>query len=201
MKKVLISLAILMASMSPFAFAQSSDKQNAGSIYGSQTGNALSDNVARKVGDILTIIVKEESIASYSASTKADKSDKNGIGVDLFNNFLNGIFRPFTTSANSSNSGSGDTQYQSRMNSRLSVVVKEIIGNGNMVVEGTRTLLTNKETQTIVFSGIVRPLDIKPDNTVDSTKVAEANVKMAGKGTIQDRQRKGFLTQILDWLF
>lgn len=159
------------------------------------------DNVARKVGDLLTVIVKEESIATYSAATNATKKDKNGIGVNLFNSFLNGIFQPFTTSSDSSNAGSGDTEYRSKMNSRLSVIVKEIVGNGNMVVEGTRTLVTNKETQTIVFSGVVRPVDIKPDNTVDSTKVGEAEIRMAGKGVIQDRQRKGFLTQILDWLF
>jgi len=200
-KYVLLSLAIVMATMSPFALAQSGGKENTGSVYQGTQTSPMMDNVARKVGDLLTVIVKEESIATYSASTTASKKDKNGIGVDLFNNFLNGLFRPFTSSSDSSNSGSGDTDYRSKMNSRLSVIVKEVIGNGNLVVEGTRTMVTNKETQTIVFSGVVRPADIKPDNTVDSTKVAEADIKMAGKGMIQDRQRKGFLTTILDWLF
>lgn len=202
MKTVLIiAIALVLAAVSPFAFAQSGEKGNTGSLYQGVSSSPWQDNVARKVGDLLTVIVKEESIATYEAATTATKKDKNGISVDFFNNFLNGILRPFTTGSDSSTSGSGDTEFRSRMSSRLSVIVKEVVGNGYLVVEGTRTLVTNKETQTIVFSGVVRPTDIRPDNTVDSTKVAEAQVKMAGKGTIQDRQRKGILTQVLDWLF
>ena len=83
----------------------------------------------------------------------------------------------------------------------MSVLVKQVMPNGNLVVEGRRSLVTNKQTQTIVFSGIVRQTDIRPNNTVLSTDVAEAEVKMDGSGVISQRQRKGILTQIIDWLF
>jgi flagellar L-ring protein precursor FlgH len=73
--------------------------------------------------------------------------------------------------------------------------------NGNLVIEGRRSLITNKQTQTIVFSGIVRPSDIRPNNTVRSVNVAEAEIKMDGSGLISQRQRKGILTTIIDWLF
>lgn len=196
MKNILLILGLLAA-----VAASPQSKENPGSVYRDGATNPIRDNVARQVGDLLTVIVKEESLATYAASTKTDKSDSNRINVDFFNSFLNGIFRPFSTGATQASDGKGDTSYSSKMTSRLSVIVREVMPNGTLVVEGTRSLVTNKQTQTLVFSGLVRPLDIKADNTVESTKVAEAQVRMEGKGSIQDRQRKGILTQLLDWLF
>ena len=87
------------------------------------------------------------------------------------------------------------------MTSTMSVVVKAVLPNGNLLVEGARSLTTNKDTETIVLSGQVRPFDIQADNTILSTKLAEAKIAIAGKGTIQDRQRKGLINRLLDWLF
>jgi flagellar L-ring protein precursor FlgH len=83
----------------------------------------------------------------------------------------------------------------------MSVIVREVTPSGQLVVEGTRSLVTNRETQTLVLSGIVRRDDIRADNTVLSTNLADAEIRMEGKGLIADRQRRGILTQIMDWLF
>ena len=185
-----------------FAFAQTSaSKGNPGSLYKQGSRNPFTDNVARGVGDILTVIVDETTVASFAASTEATKSDNNGININLFNNLLDRLFRPVTTNANSSVGGDGSTRQNSKMSATISVVVKQVMPNGNLIVEGHRSLITNKQTQTLVFSGIVRPSDIRPNNTVPSTSVAEAEIKMDGSGLIADRQRKGILTEILDWIF
>ncbi len=181
------------------SFAQS--KGNPGSLFNSSSRNPFTDNVARTVGDILTVIVNENTLANFTAQTQATKNDSNAVSAQFFVSLLDSLFKPVTTGSNSSVSGSGSTGQTSKMSATMSVVVKQVMPNGNLVVEGRRSLITNKQTQTIVFSGIVRPTDIKPNNTVLSTDVAEAEVKMDGTGLISQRQRKGILTQIIDWLF
>lgn len=177
------------------------DKTNPGSLTNSNSGNPFMDRVARRVGDIVTIVIQEETVSNFTASTNAAKTDSSNINANFFNDFLNRILRPVSTAASSSVGGNGRTNQSSNMSARMSVVVREVLPNGNLVLEGTRSLVTNRETQTIVLSGIVRPFDIKPDNTVLSTAIADAQIRMEGQGMIADRQRRGFLTQILDWLF
>lgn len=197
MKNLLvITGAIVIASTS---FAQI--KGNPGSLFDPKGKSMFTDNVARSVGDLLLVVVDERSLANFSASTQATKNDSNSISTQFFNNFLDRLFRPVTTGGKSSTSGDGETKQDSRMSATMSVVVKQVMPNGNLVIEGTRSLVTNKQTQTLVLSGIVRPLDIRPNNSVLSSSIAEAQFKMDGSGLIAQRQRKGLLTTILDWLF
>jgi flagellar L-ring protein precursor FlgH len=196
MKRTLLLLGVVLS-----ALATAQTKGNPGSLFDPKVRNPFTDNVARAVGDILTVIVDEKTIANFSASTQATKNDSNSVNAQFFVGLLDSLFRPVTTGANSSVSGDGQTAQSSRMSATMSVLVKQVMPNGNLVVEGRRSLVTNKQTQTIVFSGIVRQTDIRPNNTVLSTDVAEAEVKMDGTGVISQRQRKGILTQIIDWLF
>jgi flagellar L-ring protein precursor FlgH len=191
-----VTFAIFIAVLSVAAFAQSS-KGNPGSLFDATARNPLTDNVARGVGDVLTVIVDEKTLADFTASTQATKNDKNSINAQFFIGLLDSLFKPISTGSNSSVSGDGQTSQSSTM----STIVKQVMPNGNLIIEGRRSLITNKQTQTIVFSGIVRPSDIKPNNTVRSVNVAEAEIKMDGSGLITDRQRKGILTKIIDWLF
>lgn len=180
---------------------QSPEKSNPGSLFTPNYINPLSDRVARQVGDILTVIVQEQSIAEYSAATQTSKSDKAGFSPNFVVDILTRLFRPFSAGANASTKGDGKTTHKMKMDSRMSVVVKQVLPNGTLVVEGHRSLTTNKDNETITLTGLVRPFDIKSDNTVLSTQIAEAQISMAGKGQIQDRQRKGLINQLLDWLF
>lgn len=177
------------------------DKENPGSLIKGSYVNPLTDRVARNVGDILTVVIQEQSISDYSAATQTSKSDNAGFTPTFVVDILSRIFRPFSASANASTKGDGKTSHKMKMDSRMSVVVKQVMPNGNLVIEGHRSLTTNKDNQTIILSGVVRPLDILPNNTVMSTQIAEAQISMAGKGQIQDRQRKGLINTLLDWLF
>lgn len=176
-------------------------KSNAGSIYEGQIKNPYIDQVARAKGDIVMIVIDERSAANFAANTQTSKGDATTVNPNILTGLLSQLFGPLSNSATSQTSGSGTTDQNARMSATMSAVVKDVLPNGNMIIEGSRTLVTNKETQTFVLSGMIRAVDITPQNTIPSTKIAEAEIKMEGKGQVSDRQRKGILTQILDWLF
>jgi len=176
-------------------------KSNAGSIYEGQVKNPYIDQVARAKGDIVLIVIDEQSASNFAANTQTAKGDSTSVSPNVLTGLLTQLFGPLSNSASSTTSGTGSTNQTAKMSATMSAIVKEVLPNGNMVIEGSRSLVTNKETQTFVLSGIIRSTDVTPQNTIASTKIAEAEIKMEGKGQVSERQRKGILTQILDWLF
>ena len=123
--------------------------------------------------------------------------------VEQISNYaiLNRFFRPFTTQDSGSTKGSGTTNAAGNLNTQFTVVVKEVLPNRRLRIEGTRSIVINRETQTYILSGIVREDDIQPNNVILSTSIADATIEAVGKGAIHDRQRRGILTRIVDWLF
>lgn len=193
------------------ASAQTADPaQNFGSLFPTQGyRSSLSTRTAFAKGDLVTILVSENSVASFSATTNATKKDTNQ--VDRLNlpilDFLGGTLvnkvlgNGYSTGANSSVSGTGTTTQSGQFTARLTAVVKEVLPNGNLVIEGKRYVKVNNDFQTLVLTGTVRRDDVRDDNTVLSESVADATIKAEGKGVITDRQRRGILTRILEWLF
>jgi len=96
--------------------------------------------------------------------------------------------------ADSGYSGSGITTRSGSMDARISVSVKEVLPNGNLLLEGTRNVTINDDSQTITISGVVRPYDISPDNTVLSIYMADAQIKYKGKGPSSSSQ--GLITKV-----
>ena len=90
---------------------------------------------------------------------------------------------------------------QGNFSGNIAVTVVEVQPNGNMVVEGTQSIWQNKDEHKITLRGIVRRDDVTYENTVLSTKVADATVRFDGKGPLNAKQRQGILTQILNILF
>lgn len=201
MKAPIIAGLVLAVTMSIGQVIDKSENAQSGSLWSNDVQNPLLDRTARRVGDIVTIVISENSVATFKAGTTASKSDSNSVAQKLFIGFLDRIFKPFSTNDSSSNKGEGDTNQTGKMSARISAVVRKVMPNGNMIIEGSRNIMTNKELQIIKLSGVIRRDDIRPDNTVKSESIAEAEIKMEGKGLIADRQRRGLLTRILDWLF
>ena len=83
----------------------------------------------------------------------------------------------------------------------MTVVVRKVLPNGNLQIEGARTVHVNKDSQLVHLTGLVRPDDIAADNTILSEKIADAVIRSEGKGQIADRQRQGFFTKLLSYLF
>lgn len=190
------------------ASAMAQTDQDAGSLFNKGMKNPFLSRTAKGIGDILTIVVSETSTASYNVTTTAAKKDDNSVAsavlpfvsalkIPLLDQLLGGL----STGASSSNNGSGSTTQSGKLTARVTVTVKQVLPNGNMVIEGVRMIKVNKEEQQITFTGIVREDDVRSDNTVLSERVAEARITNLGKGLAADRQRRGILTRILDWLF
>lgn len=201
--KICIKSLMLMGIACSVSIAAAQDPtkgMNPGSLWTGTIPDKLRDRVARQVGDVVTILISEVSSSTFSAGTTASKSDRTdiakGIGPVLAN-----ILPAWGLGADSKVDGRGSTQQTGRFNARMSAVVKQVLPNGTMLVEGTRSITTNKETQTFVLSGVVRIDDVRPDNTIMSESLANATIKVEGKGLIADRTRRGILTRILDWLF
>ena len=169
-----------------------------------ETGQSLfADQKAQKEGDVLTIIVTESATASSKAQTKTSKEDKASGGPGIGAGFLGFLknLSEFQAEAKSSDSAAGQTTRAGTLSTTVTALVTKVLPNGNLFVEGSRELEINKEKQTIKISGIVRPEDIGPANTVYSTDIAEARIEFTGKGTVGDRQKKGLLRKLLGWLF
>lgn len=195
-----IALFTLLA-LAITAAAQDADKgKNPGSLWSNKAPDMLGDRIARRVGDVVTILIIETSSASFSAATNATKNDSTSIAKGL-GPILGNLIPELKIGANSKVDGQGSTTQAGQLNARISVVVKEVFPNGTMLVEGTKSITTNKETQNIMITGLIRKEDVRPDNTVLSVNVANAQIKTDGKGMIAQRQRKGVLTWLLDWLF
>lgn len=152
-----------------------------------------SDHKARRVGDIVTIIISESSKASKSDTTQTSKkSGAKGSLSELFG--LGNLPLNANVEGGSTYADSGLTTRSGSMDAKISVSVKEVLPNGNLKLEGTRNISVNNDVQTIIISGIVRPEDIKPDNTVLSIYLADAEIKYKGQGSIS--QRPGIVTGV-----
>ena len=178
----------------PTAFAQSLWADAAeGTSYG-----VFADRKAHNVGDTLTIVISEKT------TTTQTKSRKNGKSASTTLNAGTGIF-DFLTSASAGASDSwkadGSAKDSSNFSGNIAVTVVEVQPNGNMIVEGTQSIWQNKDEHKITLRGIVRRDDVTYENTVLSTKVADATVRFDGKGPLNAKQRQGILTQILNILF
>lgn len=174
--------------------------QNPGSLWSDRYINPLTDKVAHREGDILTILISETSVATYGANTKASKDD--GTIIDkAFGPIISRLISAASDGVTSKVDGKGETNQTGKMSAKVTAVVKQVLPNGTMVIEGAKSLTLNKEVQNFRITGIVRREDILPNNTVRSENIAEAIIAMNGKGMIADRQRRGILTRLLDWLF
>jgi flagellar L-ring protein FlgH len=167
---------------------------------------------ARLVGDILTIRIVETSNAANKASTKTGRSSSLSAGMSGFFNAEKSFppdqpfFNPFSRVSGSIDSefdGSGSTVRSGALNAFMTARIVDILPNGNLVIEGNREVRVNHENQIITLTGLVRPRDISADNVVQSTYIADARIAYSGTGIVNDRQKPGWFTRIMDvvWPF
>lgn len=174
-----------------------------GSIYQAGFDVPLFENsVARRVGDTVTINLVENTAAEKSSSTKTAKSTK----VDIPGPTLGGL--PVTIngneilSANIENNrnfdGSGDSQLSNKLVGSITVTVAQRLSNGNLVVRGQKWIGINQGREFIRIQGVIRPIDILPDNSIPSYKVADASISYGGQGALADANRPGLLSRFFN---
>lgn len=159
----------------------------------------FSDNKARRVGDTLTIVIRENASTSSQAATKNSKNESLNYGPG-FGPFLHNI-PAFGISGGISGSGSGSTNRTDTLTAQIAVTVTKILPNGNLEIQGKRSVGMNAETQEITLTGVVRPQDIAFDNTIPSPLVADAQIKYGGRGPVGDKQHDGLVTRVFKFLF
>ncbi len=168
------------------------------------------DLKARRVGDIVTIIVKEQARSKDSGvvESKKDSSFKTIIktlfGIKDEVSDITGLKDPtnlLDLSSSYSYKGSGKTEQSSVLETKITAVVTQVLPNGNLVIEGKRTILVNGERKIIGIRGVVRPYDIAPDNTISSEYIANAEIVYEGKGVVSKSQSPLLFTRLLLWLW
>ena len=182
----------------------------ADSLWDSGKGNLYSVERRRpKVGDVVTIVVSEASSAQQEATTRTSKQSGIGInfesGWDQVANLLGSetIRKTYSGKIKGGDDylGSGQTARKSTVRAMVTAVITEILENGNVYVVGEHKVKVNQEMETIRVSGIIRPGDISATNTIDSYKIAKAEVSVNGSGVVGSKQSPGVLTKMFSWFF
>lgn len=171
-----------------------------GGLFRPRMANSLySDVTARRVGDIITVTLSENTNASKSAGTTSSK--QTGVDVQpitgLGGNALNIGNQSIQLGVNASNDFSGDAQanQSNSLNGSISVTVVDVLANQNLVIRGEKWLTLNHGDEYIRLTGIIRASDISPENEILSTRIANARIQYSGTGSFARSQEKGWLTK------
>ncbi len=200
------------------------NSDNEGSLW--QTESSLNgmfiDTKARNIGDIVTVEINESAKASNKANTETGRTSSLEAGIEklfgieewwqdqILPKVNNDIPRidPFgnpsvSGSMKSQFSGDGATTRSGTLSAFITCRVIEVMRNGNLKIVGTREVMVNNENQLIILSGVIRPRDISDENVIKSTFISEAKIAYSGSGIVNDRQRPGWLANLLNtaWPF
>ncbi|MBT1443064.1 flagellar basal body L-ring protein FlgH [Shewanella sp. JM162201] len=170
-----------------------------GSIFmDAQAASLYTDIRAHRVGDIITVMLTENTQASKSANNEIKKNNDLSVGP------VSALGVPVTIGGNTLDLGYQDsmntkreagTDQSNSLRGNISAHVMQVLSNGNLVIRGEKWITINNGDEFIRVTGVVRPQDITPDNTIQSTRVANARIQYSGTGTFAESQKVGWLSQ------
>ena len=168
------------------------------------------DQRAARVGDLVTVRVRVTDRAQFENQTRRSRQNGENLGADALMGFETRLDRilPDDVSADalvgidsrSSSRGEGSTRRSEQLTTNVAAVVTQVLPNGNMVIEGKQEIRVNFEVRELIVAGVVRPEDIEADNTIDSTKIAQARIAYGGRGQLTDVQQPRYGQQVMDIL-
>ncbi len=180
---------------------------NPNSLWRNGSRAFFKDQRAHQVGDILTVKVNITDKAIIDNETKRSRDSKNDSNIDSF------FAKPkvpilntpaptpvFKSDSAISTDGKGSVNRSEALVTNVAAVVTQVLPNGNLVIEGKQEIRVNFEIRELIVAGIVRPEDIESDNTIESTKIAQARIAYGGHGQITDMQQPRYGQQVLDVL-
>ena len=177
-----------------------------------QQGTLVGDRRIRfEVGDIVTVLVREEIQAETESDTdtrkeadvesEADEDDNTTLisedGLDLLHKDK---LPKWNRETQNQHRTTGQTQREMLLETTVTCFVKQVLDNGNIVIEGQRLVAVNREDSMLTVSGMARSKDISPGNTIASSQLANARVELRGRGPLWNNQRRGLVTKFLDWV-
>lgn len=190
--KISIKLLIILFVLLTFSEAKSQFIQNS-------SVSLFSDVKAFKVGDALMVLITEDTQAENNAGLANDRS------TNLSGDLSVGSTGVFKGSLGIGTGNKFNSQAKATRNeiirSKISVRVLSVEQNGNLSIEGKRTTKINGETQTITIKGIIRPVDILPNNSVYSYSILDLTLFIDGQGSVSETQEPGLITKFLRILF
>ena len=178
---------------------------NPNSLWRNGSRAFFKDQRAHQVGDILTVKVNITDKANIANDTKRSRTNAEDSGVDNFFGksklpIVNSALptRLFTADSTASSEGKGSVDRSEALSTNVAGVVVQVLPNGNLVIEGRQEIRVNFEIRELIVGGVVRPEDIESDNTIDSTKIAQARIAYGGRGQITDVQQPRYGQQVMD---
>lgn len=176
-------------------------------------GTLISDKKVRfEVGDIITVLVRESIDAQTRSLTDTEKeSTVEATATAAENSFLvgeqgagNNILSPgglpnWKIESENEHEADGRTRRSSTLTMTITCTVTKILGNGNIMLEGTKRMTVNREDSELYVQGVARAADISVANTIQSNQLADAKIGLRGRGPLWNNQRRGLITRFLDW--
>ena len=202
--------SLYILAISTFCIVLSPITGHADAIWNPSMGSIYHAKKHFKRGDIITIHIAAQATAVHQAGTNTSK--KSTISTQLYNihddyNLRSGgnsgkrYSGTVSLGGGDDYRGLGQTSRKSNVKATISAVVTEVLENGNLVIMGQHTVNINNETEVIMVSGIVRPQDIKEDNSVKSHQIAQTQISVKGEGVVGSKQSPGIVSQMMNWLF
>ncbi|MGY6277661.1 flagellar basal body L-ring protein FlgH [Methylomonas sp. MgM2] len=177
--------------------------QNNGAIYqGGYDLRLFEDHAARRVGDIVTVTLTENTNAKKNADLGTSKDTSISVqapyllGVSPGTVFGQDVKTEIETAQ--SFDGSGDARQSNLLTGNISVTVVQVLPNGNLMVRGEKRVTLNDGNEYIRLSGIIRPIDIDVANTVPSSKIADATIMYTGDGAVADSNKMGWIARFFN---
>ena len=182
------------------------DTYQPNSLYRTSAKGFFKDERAHRIGDILTVIVTIDDNAKIANGTQRSRNSTNTAG-------MGGILGAAVTTASAGaidpsaavdftsgikDTGNGSVNRSESLATSVAAVITQVLPNGNLVIEGHQEVRVNFEVRDLVVAGIVRPSDIQANNTIPSSKIAEARIAYGGRGQITDVQQPRYGQQVLD---
>lgn len=166
------------------------------------------DQRARQIGDLVTVRVRVTDKANIDNATKRSRQNSENFGAGAMFGYEAELGRVLPDNAkadsllaaksDSGSSGQGSVRRSEELVTNVAAVVTQALPNGNLVIEGKQEIRVNFEVRELIVAGVVRPEDIEADNTVDSTKIAQARIAYGGRGQITDVQQPRYGQQVMD---
>jgi flagellar L-ring protein precursor FlgH len=190
-----------------YAQKEAAAKPTNGSLYSDANPGFLQDTRAVRIGDFVVININENANAQGDANTALNKSSSATTGVNALLGIVPAIKKAYPDidptklldfASQAAFTGSGTTGRSGQLTGSLAARVVKEMPNGDLFVEGTKVVLLNNEEYHLYLSGLLRPTDIAQDDSVDSSRIADAQIEFTGRGDVADQQRKGWLARVLD---
>jgi len=180
------------------------------SLWRTGSRGFFKDQRAARLGDLVTVRVRVTDRAQLDNSTKRARTNGESMGAENLFGLETEVTKilPEGTKAearvnldsNSKSEGTGSIRRSEQLVTNVAAVVTQVLPNGNLVVEGKQEIRVNFEVRELIVAGVVRPEDIEADNTIDSTKIAQARIAYGGRGQITDVQQPRYGQQVMDIL-